>query len=84
MDEEGNLTDPGELSGIDKLLLALAARYGPEAEELCLYHLKVFFADLKTRDREGWGAWMQRFFMVFADAEAAGLALNIFGPTLLL
>ncbi len=67
-DAYGNLVDPGTLSGIDHLLLVLAARVGPEQEELALYHPKLFLADLGRRPGEGWFAWIQRFFMVFSDA----------------
>ena len=78
MDEQGGFLDTGELSGRDRLLLALAVRYGPEAQELCLYYLKIFF-ELRRKGGESWGGWIQRFFMVYADTESTGLRLNIFG-----
>ena len=55
---EGIIVDDGDLSGIDKLLLVLAFRYGPENEELALYYLEVFYADLRRKSGEGWGSWI--------------------------
>ena len=81
--ENGVMTDSGSLSGIDRLLLTLAARYGPEGQEVALHHLRTFF-DLSRRKDEGWASWIQRFYLVFADAQATGLALNVFGQAFLL
>ena len=77
------MTDPGTLSGIDRLLLTLAARYGPEGHGVDLPYMRTSSA-LSRRNDEAWASWIQRFYLVFADAQATGLALNVFGQASLL
>ena len=76
--ENGVMVNSGSLSGIDRLLLTLAARYGPETQEVALHHLRTFF-DLSRKGGENWASWIQRFYLVFADSQATGLSMNVFG-----
>ncbi len=42
LDQDGSVVDEGTPSGIDRLLLTLAARWGPDGQELALCYMRVF------------------------------------------